>query len=164
MPANLTIPALDGFSLEYGATPFTEAAPILPGQVVEPRGYVNFSNIDGGAPGVKLCYGTANLSKKFITIAYIEVEPESRNRGVGKDIVRKLEAFGAELGCREVRGQSVAESEVFWEKMGYSLRGRGEGKRKGIHRSLEERCPGLAARVSIQKAAKKGTRQYLDCV
>lgn len=80
-----------------------------------------------------------------VGVAWIEalqVHPEARGQGIGAKMVLAFEAWAAQQGATEVRGEALGTSMEFWESLGYELAGHLNNRnRTPVRRSLDRPNP-----------------------
>ena len=70
---------------------------------------------DYGTPQARQCYGTS-----------VFVAPEFQGKGIGRELMRRIEAKASELGSDKVIVRAAVGAREFYRRLGYSYQGRNE--------------------------------------
>lgn len=86
--------------------------------------YQNFQLDISGVTG----FGTLRFDKGNAIIAYIKVDDDLKGTGIGRKSVLDIEKMAKENGMHKITGEAKQGSELFWEKMGYTITPRKIGR------------------------------------
>ncbi|MDF2679751.1 MAG: N-acetyltransferase [Brevibacillus sp.] len=89
----------------------------------------------GSAMGI-VCHDLCGNGRPFMLIENVVVDPSSRGKGIGRELMTDLERFGREQRCKYVILVSEAErtdSHHFYESLGYPA-----GEEMGFKKRLDD--------------------------
>jgi GNAT superfamily N-acetyltransferase len=84
--------------------PTETLARLLPGLKSQPTTLVFLAYVDSHAVGIATCFGgfSTFVAKPLINVHDLAVLPEYRGRGIGKQLLRRVEQKARETGCCKV--------------------------------------------------------------
>lgn len=90
----------------------------------DPRGVVLVAELDGSPAGVIGAHIIPYLERpgSFARVVALAVASEHRRAGIGRQLLAAVEAWAAELGCREVEITSSRrrdDAHAFYESLGF---------------------------------------------